>query len=187
MNMDLSQFTTTELVIMIAVGIAVLLFGYKIKKVAFFIIWFIIGLNLTHYLTPWLEATVPDVMANELWRNLIPIAGGLLMALLGFSIEKVCLGGIVFALTMVITAQYFGTEMNTLIIGAVVGVVLAGAAVMLMKPAIIIATAIAGAYVVTLGILYWVTGIDREAMYFPILIGVAAVGSLFQFVTTKRE
>lgn len=185
--MDLSQFTTTELVIMIAVGIAVLLFGYKIKKVAFFIIWFIIGLNLMHYLTPWLETTVPDVMANELWRNLIPIAGGLLMALLGFSIEKICLGGIVFALTMVITAQYFGTEMNTLIVGAVVGVVLAGAAVMLMKPAIIIATAIAGAYVVTLGILYWATGIDGEVMYFPILIGVAAAGSLFQFVTTKRE
>jgi len=58
---------------------------------------------------------------------------------------------------------------------------------MLMKPAIIIATAIAGAYVVTLGILYWATGIDGEAMYFPILIGVAAAGSLFQFVTTKRE
>lgn len=187
MNMDLTQFTTAELIVMIAVGVAVLLFGYKIKKAAFFIIWFIIGLNLMHYLTPWLTNTVPDVMNNELWQNLIPIAGGLLMALLGFSIEKICLGGIVFALTMVITAQYFGTEMNTLIVGAVVGVILAGMAVMLMKPAIIIATAIAGAYVVTLGILYWVPGIDGETMYFPILIGVAVAGSLFQFATTKRD
>ena len=185
MNMDLSQFTDTELVVMIIAGVAALLFGYRIKKIAFFIVWFIIGLNLMHYLTPWLESTAPEVMANELWRNLIPIAGGLLMALLGFSIEKVCLGGIVFALTMVITAQYFGTEMNTLIIGAVVGVILAGLAVMLMKPAIIVATAIAGGYVVTLGILYW-TGISAETYYFPLLVSVAAAGSLFQFATTRR-
>ena len=185
MNMDLTQFTTTELIVMVAVGIAVLLFGYKIKKAAFFIIWFIIGLNLMHYLMPWLINTVPEIATNELWQNLLPIAGGLLMALLGFSIEKICLGGIVFALTMVITAQYFGTEMNTLIVGAVVGVILAGAAVMLMKPAIIVATAIAGAYVVTLGILYW-TAVGASS-FFPILIGTAAAGSLFQFITTKRD
>lgn len=186
MDLDLSQFTTTELVIMLIAGVAVLLFGYRIKKVAFFIIWFIIGLTLMNYLMPWLETTVPDVLSNELWHNLIPIAGGLLMALLGFTIEKICLGGIVFALTMLITTQYFGTEMNTLAIGAVVGVIAAGAAVMLMKPAIILATAFAGAYVTTLGIFYWISGIDAGTYYFPILIGTAAIGSLFQFFTTKH-
>lgn len=185
MEIDLTQFTTTELIIMMAAGIAVLLFGYKIKKAAFFIIWFIIGLNLTVYLTPWLEHTAPEVMQNELWRNLLPIAGGLLVALLGFSIEKICLGGIVFALTMMITTQNFGTEINTLVIGAVIGVILAGISVMLMKPAIIVATAIAGAYVITLGILYWTE--LPETMYFPVLAGTAAVGSLFQVLTTKRS
>ena len=186
MNIDLSQFTTTELIVMLALGAAVLLFGYRIKKVAFFIIWFIIGLNLTNYLVPWLETAAPEVMTNELWRNLIPIAGGLLMALLGFSIEKLCLGGIVFALTLIITAQYFGTEINTLAIGGVVGIIAAGIAVMLMKPAIIVATALAGAYVVTLSILFWFSGISAETYYFPILAGVTAVGSLFQFATTKH-
>lgn len=184
--MDLTQFTTTELVIMIVAGLATLLFGYRIKKAAFFIVWFIIGLNLMQFLTPWLTKTVPDIMANELWRNLLPIAGGLLMALMGFTIEKVCLGGIVFALTMVITARYFGTEPNTLVIGAVVGIILAGIAVMLMKPAIIVATALAGAYVVTLGILYWASGLDPETAFFPLLIGVTVVGSVFQFINAKR-
>lgn len=187
MNMDLSQFTTTELIIMIAIGVAVLLFGYRIKKAAFFIIWFIIGLSLMRYFMPMLENIAPEVIKTELWQNLLPIAGGLLMALLGFTIEKICLGGIVFALTLIITSQYFGTEMNTLAIGAVVGVVLAGAAVMLMKPAIIIATALAGGYVVTLGILNWATGISMETYYFPILLGTAAIGSAFQFATTRHE
>lgn len=184
--MDLAQFTTAELVIMIIAGLVALLFGYRIKKVAFFIVWFVIGLNLIQFLTPWLTKTVPDIMANELWRNLLPIAGGLLMALMGFTIEKVCLGGIMFALTMVITAQYFGTELNTLVIGAVVGVILAGIAVILMKPAIIVATALAGAYVVTLGILYWASGLDPETAFFPLLIGVTVVGSAFQFINAKR-
>ena len=184
--MDLSQFTTAELVIMIIAGLAALLFGYRIKKIAFFIVWFIIGLNLMQFLTPWLVKTIPEVMANELWYNLLPIAGGLLMALMGFTIEKICLGGIVFALTLVITAQYFGTEPNTLIAGAVVGVVLAGIAVMLMKPAIIIATAITGAYVVTLGVLYWASSLDPETAFFPLLIGIAATGVVFQSINAKH-
>ena len=187
MNIDLSQFTSTELIILIAISAAVLLFGYKIKKIAFFVIWFIIGLNLTHLAMPWLETVLPEIMANDLWRNLIPVAGGLLAALLGFSIEKLCLGGIVFALTLTITAQYFGTEINTLIIGAVVGVLAAGASVMLMKPATILATAVAGAYVITLGVLYWVTSLDAATTFFPMLAGIAALGAVFQFLTTKHD
>ena len=186
MHMNLSQFTTTELIIMILAGLAVLLFGYRIKKAAFFIIWFIIGINLMQFLTPWLTNVAPDIMGNELWRNLLPIAGGLLLALMGFTIEKICFGGIVFALTMMIAAQYFGTEVNTLIISAVVGIILAGVAVMLMKPAIIVATALAGAYVVTLGVLYWASNLSPETAFFPLLIGITATGAVFQSINAKH-
>ncbi|MBQ6375920.1 DUF4203 domain-containing protein [Candidatus Saccharibacteria bacterium] len=186
MNLDFSGSNEAEFVVLAVVGLLLLFAGYRIKKIAFFLIWFFIGFTLMGYLMPELSKTVPEIAQNDLWQNLLPLAGGLLVALMGFTIEKICIGGIAFGLVMMVTAQYFGTEMQTLIIGAVVGVVAAGASVMLMKPAIIVASSLAGSYMITAGILHWVQGIDAETMYFPILIGVTAVGSVTQFLTTKR-
>ena len=174
------------MIIMAAVGLALMFFGYRIKKVAFFLIWFILGYNLMTFLMPTINNLVPDVAGNNLYQILLPIAGGLLLALMGFSIEKLCVGGICFALIMVITVRYFGTEMQTLAIGGVVGVLAAGAAVMLMKPATIVATAVAGSYAITLAILALFPDINEEIKYFPILGGLSVLGSVFQFLTTKR-
>ena len=109
------------------------------------------------------------------------------MGLMGFTIEKVCVGGIAFGLTMMVVSQYFGTEPQTLVIGAVVGAVAAGAAVMLMKPAIIIASSVAGSYMMTAGILTWASNMDPAVFYFPLLIGIGAVGSVIQFASTRGE
>ena len=186
MKLDFSSFGTPEMIIMAAAGLALLFFGYRIKKVAFFIIWFILGYNLAVFLLPTITRISPEVVASSLFQTLIPIAGGLLLALLGFSIEKLCVGGICFALTMVITIQYFGTDMQTLAIGGVIGVIAAGAAVVLMKPATIIATSVAGAYALTIAVLALIPNISRETYYFIILGGAAALGSVFQFLTTKH-
>ena len=185
MNLDFSQLNGAELIIMFIAGLLLLFAGYRIKKIAFFLIWFFVGYTLMGYLVPELIKMVPAIN-NDLWRNLLPIAGGLLMALMGLTIEKVCVGGITFAITLMVTAQYFGTEMQTLLIGAVVGVVLAGASTMLMKPAVIIATAAVGAYLTLPGIFQWIPNLDAAALYFPLLIGIGAVGSVAQFLTTKR-
>ena len=176
----------TELILMALVGLALLVLGYRIKKIAFFIIWFLLGYSLMGYLMPIINDAFTDIVNNDLWQNLLPIAGGLLMALLGFSIEKICVGGIAFGLVMMITAQYFGAEMQTLAIGAVVGVVAAGAAVMLMKPAVIIATSAAGAYAITIALIAWIPGLNLDSYYWPLIIGIAALGSIIQFLTTKR-
>ena len=109
-----------------------------------------------------------------------------MLALLGFSVEKLCVGGICFAVIMLITIQYFGTEMQYLAIGGIVGVIMAGVAVTLMKPATIIATALVGAYALTLSIFKLNPEIDFGAMYWPMILGITAVGALFQFLTTKR-
>ena len=183
---NLDKLGIPEAVIMLGLGIVVLLFGYRIKKIAFFIIWFLLGFNLVLWLLPTINDLVPEIAASELYQTLLPIGGGVLLALLGFSIEKLCVGGICFALTMLITIQYFGTEMQTLAIGGIVGVLMAGFAVMVMKPATIIATAVAGAYALTLAILKLNPSIDFGAMYWPMILGIAAVGSIFQFLTTKR-
>ena len=39
MKLDFSSFGTPEMIIMAAAGLALIFFGYRIKKVAFFIIW----------------------------------------------------------------------------------------------------------------------------------------------------
>lgn len=182
----ISGFNTPELVIMLALGVLVMLFGYRVKKIAFFIAWFILGYMGVTYLMPQIMQWLPEVASTQLYQILLPIGGGLLLALLGFSIEKLCVGGICFALTMLVAVQYFGSEIQTIAIAAVVGVVIAGASTMLMKPATIIATAGVGAYAVTMALLILITGISKHDFYWPMLIGFTAVGAVFQFLTTKR-
>lgn len=186
MELGFSKFETPEMIIMAAVGLGLMFFGYRIKKIAFFVIWFILGYNLMGVLMPILNDAVPQITENNLWQILLPICGGLLLALMGFSIEKLCVGGICFALVMMIAVKYFGTEVQTLAIGGVVGILAAGAAVTLMKPATIIATATAGAYALTVAILALFPDINEEIFYFPILGGAALAGSIFQFMTAKK-
>ena len=186
MNFDFSNLGTPEMIIMGAVGLALMFFGYRIKKIAFFLIWFILGYNLMTFLMPTVNNLAPNIAENDLYQTLLPIAGGLLLALMGFSIEKLCVGGICFALVMVITVRYFGTEMQALAIGGIVGVIVAGAAVTLMKPATIIATAVAGAYAITLATLALFPDINKELFYFPMLGILTLLGSVAQFATTKR-
>ena len=138
------------------------------------------------FLMPTINNLVPQVADSSLYQILLPIAGGLLLALLGFSIEKLCVGGICFALVMVITVRYFGTDIQVLAIGGIIGIIAAGAAIMLMKPAIIVATAAAGAYALTVATLNLATNLDFGAYYWPMVLGITALGSIFQFVTTKR-
>ena len=183
---DFGSFGTPELLIMAGLGLAVLLFGYRIKKIAFFIIWFILGYNLMALLMPTINGWIPEVAESQLYQTLLPIAGGILLAMMGFSIEKLCVGGICFALVMLIVIRYFGTEMQTIAVGGIVGVIAAGAAVVMMKPAVIVATAAAGAYAITLAILRLAENLDFGAYYWPMIIGITAIGALFQFVTTKR-
>ena len=183
---NLDKLGIPEAVIMLALGAVVLLFGYRIKKIAFFIIWFLLGFNLVSILMPFINQNVEVIASSDLYQTLLPIGGGLLLALLGFSIEKLCVGGICFVLSMLVTVQYFGTDIQTMAIGGIIGVLVAGFAVMVMKPATIIATAVAGAYALTLAIMKLNTDINFETFYWPMIFGIAAAGSIFQFLTTKR-
>lgn len=183
---NLSQFGVPEAVIMLVAGLLLLFVGYRVKKIAFFIIWFLLGFNLIGFLMPNINRMVPEIATSELYQTLLPIAGGLLLALLGFSIEKLCVSGICFALVMVVTVRYFGSDMSALAVGGILGVVAAGVAVMMMKPATILATALAGGYAITLALLSINPSMDYGALYWPILLGLTAVGALVQFATTKR-
>ena len=185
MNFNLIHVQIPELVVMAVVGVILLLFGYRVKQVAFFVIWFLIGYTLMQNFMPTLMQWVPQ-MDTQLFHILMPIAGGLLLALLGLSIEKLCVGGIVFGLTMIVTMKYFGNDVPTLAVGAIIGIILGAFAVTMMKPAIIIATSIAGSYCLTVALLTWLPSINPTIFYFPILIGLAIIGCSYQFNSTKH-
>lgn len=186
MERELAKLEQWQLWLVAGLSLGLMLAGYRIKKVAFFVIWFLLGMTLVGYLMPWIESLVPAVSEQSLWGWLLPLAGGLLLAFMGFSIEKFCVAGICFGLVLAITVQYFGTEMQTILVGAVVGVIAAGAATMMMKPAIIIATAVAGAYILTLSLILLFPQISESVFYWPMLVGGSVVGTVFQFLTTKR-
>lgn len=185
--MDIQNLEYWQLWVFLAAGVAVLFAGYKIKKIGFFIIWFLIGFRGMDYLMPTINNMVPEIASNDLWQILLPIAGGLLLGLLGFTIEKICVAGLVFGLTMIITLNYFGTELQTIAIGAVVGVILAALSVAMIKPAIIVATAIAGGYGITIALLELFPQIDATVYYWPMLAGISTLGALVQFKTSHKR
>ncbi len=184
-----NSLQTWELWVMLLVGILLMFAGYRIKKIAFFIIWFLLGYNIVGYFLPQIIKMVPQVGEAQIWQILVPVGGGLLLALLGFSIEKVCISGVCFVLTMLIAIQQFGTGIQVLSIGGVVAVVMAGIGVMLMKPATIVATAVAGSYAMTMALIVLALqmgGWEWSQYYWPILLLGAGIGSLVQFFTTKH-
>ena len=136
---------------------------------------------------PALNNMVPQIVESSLYQILIPIAEGLLLALLGFTIEKLCIAGICFFLVMLITVQYFGTDVTTLAIGAILGVVAGAAATAMIRPAIIIATAVAGGWALSLGLLNIFPTIPKDVFYFPFIAAFAVLGAIFQFATTKHN
>lgn len=186
MNLDISRLGTPEVIIIALIGVALMLFGYRIKKVAFFLVWFVLGFYLMGLILPNFENIIPENFQAEAYWRLIPLVGGLLLAMLGFSIEKLCVGGVCFALVMLVTTQYFGTDIQTIAAGGIIGVIAAGIAIMAMKPATIVATAVAGAYTVTIAICALVPGVDQGMLYFPSLVGLSVAAILVQYLTTKR-
>ena len=186
-KLDLSHYETWQMWLIGGAGLALMLFGYKIKRVAFFIVWFLLGYIGTGYLLPIVNSNLPDIARSDFWQGLIPILGGLLLGLMGFMVEKICIAGIVFGLTIMMTAQYFGTEIQTMAIGGIIGAVLGGFATMMLKPATIVATSVAGAYALTLAILAISSGLDGQTLFWPMIIGFSALGSIVQFVACRRD
>ena len=67
------ELNTYELIFMIALGLLACLFGYRIKKIAFFILWFILGFNLMQFFMPTINGWFPEIAGNDLWQHLLPI------------------------------------------------------------------------------------------------------------------
>ncbi len=175
-----------EIILALILGAFVCLFGYKLKKLVFFIAWFLIGYTLMAKLMPLMISNLPFVAESELWQNLLPIAGGLLLSLLGFSIEKLCVALLCFFTVITIGVTQFGTGIETILISALIGVFAGALAVRMMKPAIILVTSFSGATVVADALLSLLTSLSYGTYYLPFLIGITVIGAIFQFCNTKH-
>lgn len=176
-----------EAIIALILGLFVCLFGYKLKKIVFFIAWFILGYTLTLKLLPLINTYIPQAAGEPFWQGMIPVFGGLLLSILGFSIEKLCVSLLCFFSVITIAFTQFGVSWEVFGIAAVVGVIVGAFAVTMMKPATIIITAIAGASVATDAFLALAANVPAATYYLPILIGATILGSIFQFANSKRS
>ena len=183
--MEMHNMETYEIVLALILGAFVCLFGYRLKKLVVFLAFFLIGYSLMGRLMPILNQYLPAIAESSFWQMLLPVCGGLLLSLLGFTIEKLCVGLLVCFATIALGVNQFGMTWEVVAIAAIIGVILGAIAVNMIKPATIIVTAIAGALVVADAIFALTNSIPHN-YYILILVGIAAVGAIFQFTNTKH-
>jgi hypothetical protein len=168
-----------EALIAIIIGIFLCLFGYRLKKVAFIVIWFVIGFYL-------MTLAAPHITNDPTWQQLLPIGAGIVLGMLGFSIEKFCIFAVAaftVSTTIIETFQLNDIFGIALSIGA--GVIVGCIAVAFIKPVGIITTALSGAKLIAK---YAISGLHlaHEPYFITILIACCAIGILFQFKNCKH-
>lgn len=170
-----------EAIIGIIIAVVLVFWGYRLKKIAFAILWFIAGFLLTKQL-------LPHLTGDQTLLSVLPIAGGLVLSLVGLSIERFCVfvsAGITAFLIAAENLGGLGTWANVGIAVAI-AVVVGCIAVALMKPAIIVFTSLAGAHAIALALI-GLFGIAHSPWYMIFVIVIAAIGCAHQFVTTKGQ
>ena len=167
-----------ESIIGILLVAAVLFYVYRLKRVAFSIIWFALGYSI-------IKTILPDYIQGDFLRTLVPVCGGLLLALIGISIERFAVFATTAVATYSIAAEIIGTSTWAGIgIAIAIAVIVGGIAVALMKPAIIAATACAAAHVIARSLISLI-GLAHDPWYLILLVVIAAIGALYQFKNTR--
>ena len=87
--MQIANIFVPGAIISIILGLLVCFFGYKIKKLAFFIIGFIIGYNLG------LKVPAEWYAGNDLITMILPFLTGIFLSLIALTAEKICISLIV--------------------------------------------------------------------------------------------
>ena len=175
--MDIS--IPTEVAALI-IGAFLLLFGYRVKKIAITIIWFIVGY--------WLVSLFVDkIIADQMWQFILQCVGGLLLGMFGMTIEKFAIFvtvGVTFGMSAI---QNFGpvTDWTLPAIAVAIGVVTGTIGVWLIKPMVILATSVEGARLVIVSALA-LLGWAQPEYYIVIFLALAAVGAIFQWNNCRR-
>ena len=162
---------TAEILIALVLGLVVCFFGYKLKKLAFAIAWFLIGYTLCSHFAPDIIAWMPQLENPDLWMGVLPIAVGLLAALMGLTIERLCIAALAYIVVVTIAIQQFGASFPIFAVASIVGV---------------IAGCVAGAQSISTAVVS-LFSLNAATLYLPILVIAAVVGAIFQFKNNKHS
>lgn len=180
--MQIANIFVPGAIISIILGLLVCFFGYKIKKLAFFIVGFIIGYNLG------LKVPAEWYAGNDIITMILPFLTGLFLSLVALTAEKICISLIVGIFVFFATINFQGGifSMQTIIIAAIAAAIAGCIAGFLVKPASIIATAIIGAYYVginTVGL--DILHLSYVPFFYIITCVLAVLGMVYQFKKNK--
>lgn len=176
-------------VIGLILSIVLCFFGYRLKRIAFAIVWFVIGYNLGGHLLPIVSPYMQGI--DPFFINLIPLLIGILCSLIGVSIERVCiflLGIGIAVLTYFNMVSLGSVELSWLGFGLalVIGSILGTVAVSLMRPAIILFTSYSGACQLAVSAAVVIPELATGWPYLITLAIITIAGAAFQFKSTKH-
>ena len=177
--MNAESLMQYEALIAIALGIFLCLFGYRIKKVAFTVIWFIIG----YYLA---SLAMPYITDDQTWQLLAPIGVGIITGMLGFRIEKFCIFAVAtFTVTTTIIETFQLQDIWAIALAIAAGIVVGCIATALIKPVGIITTALSGSKLIAKYSVAELALAHYPSFVIILCIG-AAIGMFFQFKNCKH-
>ncbi len=176
-------------VIGIIIAIVLCFFGYRLKRIAFAVVWFVIGFNIGENLLPYITPYMQGI--DPFFISLLPLLAGILCSLIGISIERVCifLLGIGIAILTYLNLVSLGTvELSWLAFGIalIIGSILGTIAISLMRPAIIFFTSYAGACQLAASGGTLIPALSTGLPYFVTLAIIAIVGISYQLKSTKH-
>ena len=80
--MDINAFNVTVTpIIAIIIGLILAFAGYRLKRIAMAIIWFVIGYSFVGQIAP-------NLIEDPFWQMILRIAAGAILSMIGLSIEK---------------------------------------------------------------------------------------------------
>ena len=166
-------------IIVLVLGVLLLLFGYRLKRIAMIIIGFVVGWSIA-------SQFAPNMIADPFWQFIIKIACGALLAILATTIERLAIFAIV---ALAIGSSFFNAvaiadPMAHISISIAVGVVAGVISVWAIKPMFIIASGVKGAQM--LSTLLATVFTIPSPWPLIILVALAAVGIGFQWKDCKH-
>lgn len=174
--MNISFNYNLEALVTLLIGLAICLYGFKLKKVAVALIWFAFG----YYIANYIIGTFGIVLTEE-YAFAVPIIAGCILGLIGLTLVKV---GIYLAAGLIsymfITNLGMFDQTICIILGIVVGAIIVFLASKFLKPVIIICTSIGGASLVTKAAKVLVLGLNAN-IFTIVFIILAIIGIATQF------
>lgn len=167
---------TLHPIVLIIAGALIALFGYKIQKITLTSICFMLGYTISN-------AIIPNLVTDSTIIIIINVVVGFLFGTLGLKLEKLAIGLSVAYLIYTVLSSYAGyipIEM-TLVIKIIISLIGGIAALLLIRPILILTTSTGGVSILLSGLVSYIT-IPNDIYIIVVIISVI-VCAIIQFKT----